>query len=296
MSQFLDAAERLLGETRTPLSAEDLTTRAVEAGLLTSTGKTPAQTMKSKLSMDILADPEGSRFIRVSKGTFGLRSWLTDGTLEYRAERYRKALLEEDVVVFPLDLVRRHVQGSGLQAEIGATVFREAFRSMKRRHAEEDTSVVQLVSVFLVRFGASFLTYKRTKRLPEQRLHGAYSMFFGGHITPDDIGLMFDAFEPATSATFLERELLEELSFPKGGVPPVTYKGLLYDPSTPVSTQHLGIAFDVWMKSEQFEIGERGFLTDARFETLHEIERRLFQFENWSVRLLEFERLQAVRT
>jgi predicted NUDIX family phosphoesterase len=60
------------------------------------------------------------------------------------------------------------------------------------------------------------------------------------------------------------------------------YRGLLYDDSRDVSKQHLGIAYDVFLDSSQFEIGERGFLMDAKFETLEQVVSRREEFENWS--------------
>jgi len=67
------------------------------------------------------------------------------------------------------------------------------------------------------------------------------------------------------------------------------YRGLLYDDSRPVSRQHLGITYDVFLRSEKFEIGERGFLMDAKFETLDEIISRREEFENWSWILIQEE-------
>ena len=287
-SQFLTAAEAVLKSAGIPLSPEDLTRRAISEGLLKSRGKTPWQTMKSKLSIDVLERGAQSRFMRTTKGQFGLREWEADGYREYQAERYRKALLEEDVVVFPTQSLAQVLPGRGLFSNSDMTLLTSASFPMKRRDAELDTGVVQLVSVFLVRHLGRLLTYKRTKRLPEQRLHGSYSLFFGGHVAPDDFGVLFGALHSGSSATFLERELLEELRFP-GGMPKLMYRGLLYDDTREVSRQHVGIVFDAQLESPEYEIGERGFLIDAKFETLDEISARKNDFENWSTFLLEYE-------
>jgi predicted NUDIX family phosphoesterase len=57
---------------------------------------------------------------------------------------------------------------------------------------------------------------------------------------------------------------------------------LLYDDSRELSTQHLGVTFEVLLESAEYEIGERGFLMDDKFETLEEIESHIYDFENWS--------------
>jgi predicted NUDIX family phosphoesterase len=164
---------------------------------------------------------------------------------------------------------------------------------MRRREAEEDTSVIQLVSVFVVKYEDKYLTYKRTRRLPENRLHGFYSVAFGGHLNPDDLRPLLNIFNPDLAAPLLVRELREELRIDKNETPEMCYRGLLYDDSRPVSKQHLGITFDVFLKTDRFEIGERGFLMDAKFERLDEIVARKEEFENWSWILIEEE--QACR-
>ena len=161
---------------------------------------------------------------------------------------------------------------------------------MQRREAEENFEVVQLVSVFIVRHGDRYLTYKRTKRLPESRLHGYYSLAFGGHLNPDDLLPLLNIFDPSVGNPLLERELHEELRLPEHASANIKYRGLLYDDSRQVSSQHLGLAYTVFVSTEQFEIGERGFLMDPKYETLDEIERRLSAFENWSVMLFDDER------
>ena len=160
---------------------------------------------------------------------------------------------------------------------------------MRRREAEEDLSVIQLVSVFIVHHDDRYLTYKRTKRLPESRLHGMYSIAFGGHLNPDDISRLLNIFDPGLGAALLERELGEELRLKAGEITEISYRGLLYDDSRPVSRQHLGISYDVWLRTGKFEIGERGFLMDAKFETLEQIQARLSDFENWSHMIIEAE-------
>ncbi len=291
----MDVAFRVLAEAGEPLTVADITDRGLSKGWLKTSGKTPMQTMKSKLSTDILRRKGQSPFMRTAKGEFGLREWKHSPHQEFIADRYKRALLDEEIVVFPAASLPKYVPGSGLYPDAlqnGWDLLAEC-NPMQRRVAEEDYSVIQLVSVFIVKYQSSYLTYKRTKRLPENRLHGAYSLVFGGHLNFTDIPPLFDIFRPEFGARFLQRELSEEVVLPRERPPTLRYRGLLYDSSRALSSQHLGIVYDVLLSNDEYQIGERGFLIDAKFETLDQIEGHLDDFENWSVLIARCERAQA---
>jgi predicted NUDIX family phosphoesterase len=286
MTRFLHAAYHVLQGERHPMSPEEITRLALSKGLLTSGGKTPAASMKARLSTEIVRRGLKSQFMRTDAGLFGLREW---DLPEYSAPRLKRSLFDEDIAVFPADRLWAHITQVGISKKQldGRTLLRDC-RAMRRALAEDDSSFVQLVSVFVVKHNGRYLTFKRTKRLPENRLHGYYSLHFGGHLNPSDLNdfdSLFDPFDPHQANAFLERELREELRLKK--VPHLEYAGLLYDDAREVSRQHLGIVFRLELASEEFEIGERGFLMGARFETRDEILARLDEFENWSHRLLE---------
>lgn len=289
MGIFLKAAYEVLQAARKPLSAREITELARNSGLLDSSGKTPWQTMKSKLSTNILDQGDHSVFMRSAKGAFALREWRKSYP-EHVADRYQKALFDEDIVVFPALSLSKYVPGVGLYTgEFDRTALLDECRPMRRRDAEEDFSVIQLVSVFVIRYRDRYLTYKRTKRLPESRLHGVYSIGFGGHLNPSDLLPLLNIFDPAVGVPLLERELREEIKFESLGPTAILYRGLLYDNSREVSKQHLGLTYEVVTESDHFEIGERGFLMDAKYETLDEMRQRRHDFENWSLLLLEEE-------
>lgn len=297
MGDFLTAAHRVLSDEHHPLTAADLTDLAILRGYLVTEGATPWQTMKARLSDEIRKNRSAAIFMRTARGMFALREWKTQ-IPEYHAERYTKALLDEDAVVFDRDELPRVVQGSGYQlnSEPLGVDFLSLCRPMQRRIAEEDPTVIQLVSAFIVQHGPHILTYKRTARLPESRLHGQYSAIFGGHLTPHDLfgtnewpsdpsGVMYHIFDKESGYLLLQRELDEELRLAR--TPSFEYLGLLYDDSRPVSTQHLGIVWKARLRSSEYEIGERGFLTHPQFETREQIIARAEQFENWSVALVK---------
>jgi len=287
MAHFLNVAYKVLNHTKQPLNAKEIVEIAKEKNWLLTKGKTPDQSMKARLSTDILNKKENSLFMRIEKGKFCLRSWQED---EYIADRFKKSLLDEDVMVFSSDLLKNFISDVGLNKcpIINGQELANNCKPMLRNKAEQDFTVIQLISVFIVKYKSMYLTYKRTKRLPEGRLHGFYSIMFGGHLNPDDMAPLFDIFNSQNYA-FLERELREEVIL-KDNLKEIQFKGLLYDDSVEISKQHLGIVYDVVLKSPKYKIGERGFLMDSKFETLEKIGSRIHEFENWSVMIYNHEK------
>ena len=286
MGIFLDVAYKILREKGEPLSAKDIVELAINNGELSTKGMTPSQTMKSKLSTDILRRGDKSRFMRAEQGKFALRMW-ADHVTEFTADRFQKALFDEDIVVFPASDLPLFVPGPGLTVVEKISNYSHIFKNMRRREAEADVTVIQLVSVFIIRHKSRILTYKRTKRLPESRLHDFYSLAFGGHLNPDDVTHLFNILDPSQGLPWLLRELGEEVKLRSLGGNRVLYRGLLYDSSRSISRQHLGITYEVLVDNEEFKIGERGFLMDAKFEDVNDIRQRKDQFENWSLLLLD---------
>ena len=264
----------------------------MEKNWLTTNGKTPEQSMKARLSTDIRKKKEHSMFMRIEKGKFCLRSWNND---EYISDPFKKNPLKEDVMVFSSYLLNNFIIEVGLnKCPIinGQELFANC-KPMLRIEAEKNFNVIQLISVFIIKYKLNYLTYKRTKRLPENRLHGFYSIMFGGHLNPDDMTPLFDIFNSQNYA-FLERELHEEVIL-ENNLKEIQFRGLLYDDSTEISKQHLGIVYDVILKTPNYKIGERGFLIDSKFETLEEIESRIEEFENWSVMIFKYEKDRSNR-
>ncbi|HEY8597057.1 MAG TPA: winged helix-turn-helix domain-containing protein [Thermomicrobiales bacterium] len=72
--KLLDAAGAILVEVSVPLHVTELTRRMIEQGLWQPQGKTPVDSVRSALAVDISERGLLSRFERVHKGTFGLRS------------------------------------------------------------------------------------------------------------------------------------------------------------------------------------------------------------------------------
>ena len=276
MGVFLDSAYEVLKKEGVPLGTKELTDIAIKSGILKTTGKTPHQTMKSKISTNILKYKDKSLFKRAEAGKFALREWKT--IKEYISPRYKKALFDEEILVFKKEHLSQFVDKNGVTAKINrfsdlVSQLNRVLISVKRSDAENNYDLIQLISVFIVKYGDLYLTHKRTKRLPESRLHDFYSIMFGGHLNPNDL-------LPVLNDLDIKREFKEELKLTYE--PNIEYRGLLYDDSREVSKIHLGIVCDVPLKNMEYEIGERGFLMDPKFETIDQIKDRIDDFENWS--------------
>ncbi len=284
---FLDVAEHYLRQENRPLSAREIVGRAILDGKLVSSGKTPWQTMKSKLSTDILTLGERSRFKRVFQGSFALRDYNAE---EYVATRFVKSKLDEDIAVIPREDLRKIIKGVGyFPGTIDRFKLSRLAVPMLRRDAEETFDVVQLVSVFIVKCGTKFLTHMRSARLPESRLRGEYSMMLGGHLSMEDFAQLtldlFSSDDDLADCTYILRELSEELIVETNLS--VSSRGFIYDDSRVVSTQHLGLVYEVSIDKPNFTIGERGFLLHPKFEDPQEIKARRADFENWSWILMD---------
>jgi restriction system protein len=68
---FKQAAREILAQSGTPLHAHEIARRALEAGLVSSSGRTPGATMEAALC--VAARAKDSPFLRVSPRTYGLR-------------------------------------------------------------------------------------------------------------------------------------------------------------------------------------------------------------------------------
>jgi hypothetical protein len=70
---FKAAARTVLEEMGHPLHYTDITEIALESGYLSSTGHTPQNTMRARLSVDVRDNPD-SLFAQTAPGVYTLRS------------------------------------------------------------------------------------------------------------------------------------------------------------------------------------------------------------------------------
>ena len=71
---FKAAARLVLEEVGHPLHYTDITELALEAGYLKSRGRTPSDTMRARLSVDVRDNPD-SPFSQTAPGVYGLKEW-----------------------------------------------------------------------------------------------------------------------------------------------------------------------------------------------------------------------------
>lgn len=74
MMKWLDAADVVLRDAGEPLGMRELSDRILARGLLTTRGRTPWETVRSRIQTDINNKGEASRFIKVGPGIFAARA------------------------------------------------------------------------------------------------------------------------------------------------------------------------------------------------------------------------------
>lgn len=70
---FKAAAREVLREVGHPLHYEDITEMALESGYLESAGRTPQNTMRARLSVDVRDNPQ-TPFSQTAPGVYGLKA------------------------------------------------------------------------------------------------------------------------------------------------------------------------------------------------------------------------------
>ncbi len=69
---FKAAAREVLAEVGHPLHYGDITEIALESGYLSSVGRTPQNSMRARLSVDVRDNP-ASPFVQTAPGVYGLK-------------------------------------------------------------------------------------------------------------------------------------------------------------------------------------------------------------------------------
>jgi len=72
---FKTAAREVLREVGHPIHYTDITEIAIQSGYLESAGRTPHNTMRARLSVDVRDNPD-SPFLQTAPGVYGLREEL----------------------------------------------------------------------------------------------------------------------------------------------------------------------------------------------------------------------------
>jgi len=151
---------------------------------------------------------------------------------------------------------------------------------------EEDPNFKQIIPyVVVVNEKNEVLTYQRSPKSGEDRLHNMYSIGVGGHLDEN-----LENKTEAGMEIYLDgmiREIEEELGI-KAHRNNFDIKATIYDDSNDVGKVHFGVVSLLRIDSKEFSHeGEMDILVNREFLTLDELLNRHDSLENWSKILIE---------
>lgn len=79
--KWREAINKILGSSPTPLHYNEIAERIISEGLRKTIGATPAATVNAQIASSIKHEGNSSPYVRVSKGTFSLRTGTSDGSI-----------------------------------------------------------------------------------------------------------------------------------------------------------------------------------------------------------------------
>lgn len=97
MNKYLAAAQTILATEPAGLHYEEITRRALDRGLVTTSGKTPEASMNAQLAMSIKRDGLSSKFRRVKAGIYALTAGAAVAPAR-KDPQARAALPDEDAI------------------------------------------------------------------------------------------------------------------------------------------------------------------------------------------------------
>ena len=292
MGRFLDAAEIVLKRRGEPLNARKLTDLAIELDLLKfSNGKTPYQTMKAKICVDIREKADSSRFIRAERGLYALREFLIT---PYEAKRYQKIIKpSEDVLVFPVKLLKKVGYFHGIRSDYGeyARILLDPSHTLflPRVRAEIDINYKQILSYIIVKYKDSVLRFVRGSYTNVQAfLRGRRCIGFGGHVKSGDRNLL--SYKDSGYFNSVHRELNEELLLPRNAVnaDTLTTIGALNDYSSSLGQMHFAFVHLLDLTNVKDIPNSRGILKNEKsinqlkFIPIDKLGLEFEQYEYWS--------------
>ncbi len=138
-----------------------------------------------------------------------------------------------------------------------------------RGEAERDPSWKQIIPYLLMRDRERLFLMQRTKAGADERLHDRYSLGIGGHLNPEDGGVMDG----------LRREFHEEMVADWDPQPRLL--GLLNDDDVLVGQVHLGVVFEADAAGRALAVRETHKLV-GRFVAPAAVRPVYAQLETWS--------------
>lgn len=174
--------------------------------------------------------------------------------------------------------------------------YRNVFKKDKlffveRATAEQDETIKQVIPyVVLMNADNHVLTYSRTKKGGDSRLHSKFSIGFGGHINPHDGE---DNILVAAILRELEEELVLDDTLREDIETDVLHpSALIYDNSNEVGRVHFGLVYVIdTCYDEQTVLTNDQSISTPTFKSLKgikdDIKSKRTEFENWSKLIIE---------
>jgi predicted NUDIX family phosphoesterase len=257
-------------------------------------GRTPWQTLKSKLSVHVRTMGPQSEFVRTAPGRFYLRDLIDENVQIYESPPLRPPNPEENVLVFPSSALNEVGRFQGIKRNwrnIATYLFNPKLcKYIPRLIAERDSNHKQVLTYVMVCRGNQILAFKRgTYTWTEEFLRGSHCIGFGGHVTERD----YDLFDRAWLGIKRNaaRELTEELKIPRPDksrlllAEGLTCVGVLNDDSSDVGRRHFAFVFRYDVKDgpdwNNPERGEKA-ITQLRWLDMSAPKFSLREFEYWS--------------
>lgn len=278
--RLLDRIVDVLNAFGKPLSAKAIASALVNVGDGSPRGATPWKTIGARLAVDIRSNQQ-SRFMRVGRGMYALSAWSDMTSVQVAVRRINP--LDEDILVIRRDEFEKLKAGrrSGRLFGVHYRDLLAVARPLHRTLAEVDEGLVQLIPSFLVFEEDRVLSFRRTRKTPEHRLHDSVSIVFGGHLQAEDSPALF-ADDDYQVESFLFRELHEELAFD----PPFMrsrYVGVLHLEDTAFERQHAGVVFAIDLASgTRVQSLEPGFQSNLQFLPWEGIGASSVMEDRWS--------------
>lgn len=199
ISSFLKMAEIVLDDIGHSMSSRDIYNHGREKGLIKSKGKTPENTLRARLSEDLIEKGNASIFIRTAANKFGLRKWIysDNNIVEYIAPKFEKDYRSENVVCINQEQVDKIGRFFGFEKKynkyLNLLSDRRNLTIISRDKANLNPNLKQLTAYVLLRNNkGEYLSYQRGNYSNKnQLLKNVLCIGFGGHVNDIDVDDLF---------------------------------------------------------------------------------------------------------
>lgn len=160
-----------------------------------------------------------------------------------------------------------------------------------REYLEQDSAFKQLIPYIVFCSSKGFLTYTRTTKGDEYRLHDQSSIGFGGHVDADDVLIERNKINLSpTLRSACYREIEEELDARNHNIVyefgSIMFSGIVNDNSTEVGLVHIGVVTLIYISSELELYSNDSSIKNLRWSTQSDLEKER-NLETWSKMIIE---------